>query len=70
MVLHPFVDSSSIYPFMLIAGIVYGYYHQYGKHKTIADKKPTKKELKQIQKQQDATITSQHTRYEIKTNNN
>lgn len=70
MVLHPFVDSSSIYPFMLIAGIVYGYYHQYGKNKTIADKKLTKKEIKQTQKQQDATTTSQHTRYEIKTNNN
>ena len=32
MVLHPFVDSSSIYPFMLISGIIYGYYHQYTKY--------------------------------------
>lgn len=46
MVLHPFVDSSSIYPFMLISGIIYGHYHQYTKNEipeTIILKKKEKK---------------------------
>lgn len=51
MVLHPFVDSSSIYPFMLMSGIIYGYYHQYTKYEKQQELLLNKKEKKKLQKQ-------------------
>lgn len=58
MVLHPFVDSSSMYPFMLISGILFGYYHQYTKYEKPEQKKLTKKEQKLLVKQDFVSISS------------
>lgn len=50
MVLHPFVDSSSIYPFMMLSGLIFWYYHrrqQYEhNHTTSTKQQPIKKTKK------------------------
>ncbi len=69
MVLHPFVDSSSIYPFMLMSGLIYGYYHQYTKYEKLEEKKLTKKEKKLLYKQLHTTHTDSSITQQFNNNN-
>ena len=50
MVLHPFVDSSSAYPFMLIAGLLFWSYHLYFRHEKSQEIRLSKKEKKYLLK--------------------
>lgn len=64
MVLHPFVDSSSAYPFMLISGILFWSYHLYFHQEKYQTIKLTKKEKKYLLKKniyQDNTIEKNKT---------
>ena len=64
MVLHPFVDSSSAYPFMLISGILFWSYHLYFSNQKYEVVRLTKKERKQELKNissENNTINSNNT---------